>query len=170
MFCLWVRLVVADCALLRFFMAQVCMNLAAFSFMACGELSTCMMLLISSFVRSMSRVFSLPLSCMFGICFPLPLFLSLGLLVCCLSLFVRMGLRPRWFLHALHSLWLLGCSPLQLTQLFFSSCGCSSVSWVLDLHSRHLGCLQLVVQCGSIPHLLHWSPWDLSSSGVIVTL
>ena len=143
--------------LLRFFMARVWMNLAVFSFMPCGESSACMMLLISSFVSPMSGVFPFSFSCMFSICLSLPLFLGLGLLVCCLSLLVRIGLRPSQFLHALHSLWLLGCSPLQLTQLCFSSCGCSSMSWVLALHRRHLGCLQLAVWCEYIPHLLHWN-------------
>src|SRR5258705_13789880 len=103
-------------------MARVCMNLTVFSFMACGELSTRIILLISSFVSLMSGVLSFLLSSVFGIHLSLPLCLCFGMLVCSLSLFDGMGLRPRWFLHALHSLWLLGCSPLQLTQLCFSSC------------------------------------------------
>src|SRR5258708_5936697 len=161
MFCLWVRLVVADCAVLRFFMARVCMTLAVFSFMACGELSTCMMLLISSFVSLTSRVFPLPLSCMFGIGFPLPLFLGLGLLVCCLSLFVRMGLRPRQFLCALHSLWLLGCSPLQLISLLVGALLCHGFwihivgilvvcSWQCSVRTFHICCIGILGVC---PHM-----------------
>src|SRR5258708_22126707 len=133
------------------------MNLTVFSFMACSKLSTHMILLISSFISLMSGAFPFLSSCAFGVCLSLPLYLGLGLLVCSLSLFDGMGLRPRQFLHALHSLWLLGCSPLQLTQLCFSLCGWSSVSCVLAPHSKHLGCLQLAVQCEYIPHLLHWN-------------
>src|SRR5258708_29952231 len=102
--------------------------------------------------------------------FFLPLYLGLGLLFCDFCLLAGMGLSPRWFLHALHSLWLLKCSPLQLTQLCFSSCGRLSVLWFFNPHRRHLGCLQLAVWCEYIPHLLHWDTWGLSLYGLIVQL
>src|SRR5258708_3506788 len=105
MSCLCVGLMlIGGCELLSFLMAQVCINLAVFSFMACGKLSACIMLLISSLESLTSGVFTFPLSCVIGSCFSLPLWLGLVLLVCSFSLFTRMGLSPRQFLHALHSL------------------------------------------------------------------
>src|SRR5258708_25474655 len=54
--------------------------------------------------------------------------------------------------------------------LSFSSDGCSSVLWVLELQSMHLGCLQLDIQCEYMLHLVHWKTCSLSSYGVIVQL
>src|SRR5260221_13377034 len=54
--------------------------------------------------------------------------------------------------------------------LSFSSDGCSSVLWVLELQSIHLGCLQLDVQCEYMLHLVHWKTCSLSSYRVIMQL
>ena len=79
-----------------------------------------------------------------------------------------MGFMPKQFLLALQSLVLLGCSPLQFTQLGLFSVGCSSEEWSFDAHMRHLGCLQLAMQWENILHLLHWKTWVLSSYGEMV--
>src|SRR5258708_40145792 len=123
--------VAVGCELLRFFMARMCMNLTVFSFMACGKLSTCIILLISSFVSLTSEVLSFLLSSVFGVHLSLPLCLCFRMLVCSLSLFDGMGLRPRQFLHALLSLWLLRCLLFKLALLCFSSSGWSFLSCIL---------------------------------------
>src|SRR5258708_5514322 len=145
---------------LNFFIAHVWMIMAMFSLTACGFFFVFMRVLISSSVRPMS------LCSWFGVgggCGAAQfLSLSQGLFWFRLVL-VSMGFMPRQFLLALHSLWLLGCSPLQLMQLSFSVAGCSSVLCSLNAHVRHLSCLQLVVQWENILHLLHWKTCTHSS-------
>src|SRR6266436_1961121 len=143
------------------------MNLVVCSFRAWCESPTFMMLLISSPVRPTS-ICSVVATFPSGFSRPLPFIL--GLFCCVFSQVVGIGLRPSLIRLVLHALWSLGCSPLQFIHLSFSSGGWSSMSWDFELHSVHLGCLQLDVWCKNILHLEHWNNRGLSSYGVMVQL
>ena len=140
-----------------------CMNLAVFSFQAWGESPVLMMLLMSLSVRPMFSHSSVHVGC---VSHPLPL--DFSLLICGLFQVVRMGFSPRQMCLVLHALWSLRWSPLQLTHFSPLDVGCSSVLWSFELHTMHLGCLQLDMQCENMPHFVHWDTCGLSLYGVIV--
>src|SRR5260370_15682641 len=87
--------------LLRLFMCD-CMNLAVFSFLACGEFPDFMMLLMSSSVRPMLSCSSLAVDWPVAISCPFPL--DFSLLCCALFHAVGMGFSPRQMHLVLHAL------------------------------------------------------------------
>ena len=137
------------------FIARDWMYLAAFSFRDWGLLSVFMIIVLISLLVILSSMASGSEDSVGG-WFARFLPFALGLLWLGLGLGIGMGFIPRQFLLALHSMWPLVCSLLQLTQFGFSSGGWSSVRWSFNVHVRHLSCLQLAVRWENILHLLHW--------------